>query len=151
MEFTSKLVMKSILNWKLESNHDWKTALHKSCGQCRFWPSRSSLCFNNGGCHSKMRILNAFSNVGYCVASHSAVSSHQCVQQCSDFHTLMENHQVDWFLKLLSNEVETTYEQCTEIANSWIVQPGIEIQLMTKNAQLVLELEKEIDYPEHVL
>ena len=55
------------------------------------------------------------------------------------------------FATLLSNEVETTYEQCTETADKGIVHSGVEIQLLTKHAQLITELEKEInDYPEHM-
>ena len=55
------------------------------------------------------------------------------------------------FETLLSNKVETTYEQCTVTADSGVVQSGIEIQLLTKHARLITELEKEIDdYPQHV-
>ena len=55
------------------------------------------------------------------------------------------------FEALLSNEIETTYEQSTDAADLELVKPGIETQLLTKHAQLITELEKEIDdYPEHV-
>jgi hypothetical protein len=50
-------------------------------------------------------------------------------------------------------KLETTYysEQCANSADSGIVRPGIEIHLLIKHAQLITELEKEIDdYPEHV-
>ena len=87
----------------------------------------------------------------------SAMNSHQCVQNidnalsAGDFHALMEVTKVTDFESLLSNEVETTYEQSTETADSGIVQPGIEIQLLIKHAQLITELEKESgDDPEHV-
>ena len=63
----------------------------------------------------------------------------------------MEITKLTNFETLLSNEVETTYEQCTVTADSGVLQPGIEIQLLTKHAQLITELEMEIDdYPEHV-
>ena len=86
----------------------------------------------------------------------SAVNSHQCVQNidnalfADDFHTLMEITKLTDFEILLSNEVETPYERCTETADSGILQSDVEIQLLTKHAQLITELEKEIDYPEHV-
>ena len=55
------------------------------------------------------------------------------------------------FATLLSIEVETAYEQCTETADKGIVHPGVEIQLLTKHAQLITKLEKEInDYPERI-
>ena len=41
--------------------------------------------------------------------------------------------------------------QYTNTADSELLQPGIEIQLLTKHAQLIAELEEEIDdHPEHV-
>ena len=63
----------------------------------------------------------------------SAVNSHHCIQNIDntlstdDFHTLMKITKQTNFETLLSNEVETTHEQCTEIADSGLVQPGIEI------------------------
>ena len=87
----------------------------------------------------------------------SAVNSHHCVLSidnallAGDFHTLMEITKLTDFATLLSNEVETTYEQCRETAGKGIVHPGVEIQFLTKHAQLITELEKEInDYPEHI-
>ena len=53
---------------------------------------------------------------------YSAVNSHRCVQKIDNalstgnFHTLMEITKLTDFETLLSNEVETTYEQCTETA-----------------------------------
>ena len=55
------------------------------------------------------------------------------------------------FEALLSNKVESTYKQCTDSADSELVQPGIEMKLLTKHAQLIADLEKESeDDPEHV-
>jgi hypothetical protein len=65
-----------------------------------------------------------------------------------DFQTLTEITNLTDFESLLSNEVESTYEQP---AVSGLAQPGIEMQLLTTHAQLIADLEKEIDnYPEHV-
>ena len=119
------------------------------------------VCYNDGGCHSKMHILRSAATHFPVLATllrlvYSAVNSHQCAQNIDNalctgnFHTLMEITKLTDLETLLSNEVETTYVQCIESANSGIVQPGIEIQLLTKHAQLITELEKEIDYPEQV-
>ena len=106
------------------------------------------VCSNDGGCHSKMHIFRS-------AATHypvlrtllrlvcSAVNSHHFVQSifsalsAGDFHTLMEITNLTDFATLLSNVVETTYEQCTEIADKGIVHPSVEIQLLTKHAQLL--------------
>ena len=44
----------------------------------------------------------------------------------------MEITKLNDFEALLSNEVETTYEQCTEAAKSQLLQPGVEIQLLNQ-------------------
>ena len=61
-----------------------------------------------------------------------------------DFHTLMEITKLTDFATLLSNEVETTYERCTETVDKGIIHSGVEIQLLTKHALLITELEKEL-------
>ena len=88
---------------------------------------------------------------------YCAVNSHKCVQNIDkalcdgDFQALMEITKLNEFEAVLSNDVDTTYEQCTDTADSELIQPGIELQLLTKHAQLIAKLEKEIDdYPEHV-
>ena len=120
------------------------------------------VCYNDGGCYSEIRILRSAATHFPVLATllrlvYSAVNSHQCMQSMDkalstgDFHTLMEITKLNDFEALLSNEVETTYEQCTEAAKSQLLQPGVEIQLLTKHVQLITELEKEInDYLEHV-
>ena len=59
----------------------------------------------------------------------------------------MEITQVDRFEGLLSNEVESSYERCTdrEHAGSALRQPNLEAQLLITQAGLIAELEKEID------
>ena len=100
------------------------------------------VCSNDGGCYSKMRILRSAATHFPVLATllrlvYSAVNSHQCVQNidnalcAGDFHTLMEITKLTDFETLLSNEVKTTHEQCTEIADSGLVQAGIEIQLLS--------------------
>ena len=55
------------------------------------------------------------------------------------------------FETLVSNELENSYEQCTEAKDSPLVKPGVENQLLdTYYAKLIAQLEKEIDnYPGH--
>ena len=88
---------------------------------------------------------------------YKAIESHQCVHKidkalcAGDFQSLMEITKTSDFEALLSNEVDRTYEQCSETADSALVKPGIENQLMIQHAQLISQLEKEIDdYPEHM-
>ena len=88
---------------------------------------------------------------------YSAVNSHKCVQNidnalsAGDYHTLMDITDLNDFEAMLSNEVESTYEQCADSADSELVKPGIEMKLLTMHAQLIADLEKESeDDPEHV-
>ena len=68
-----------------------------------------------------------------------------------DYHTLMDITDLNDFEAMLSNEVESTYEQWADSADSELVKPGIEMKLLTKHAQLIADLEKENeDDPEHV-
>ena len=58
--------------------------------------------------------------------------------------TKLNDHQ-----SLLSNEVETTYAQCTETNDVVHVQPGIVNRLLVKHVQLITQYEKEVDdYPD---
>ena len=86
------------------------------------------VCYNDGGCHSKLRILRSAATHFPVLATllrlvYSGVNSHQYVKNidkalsAGDFHTLMELTKLNNFEVLLSNEVETTYEQCTEAAS----------------------------------
>ena len=88
---------------------------------------------------------------------YSAVNSHKCVQNidnalsAGDYHTLMDITDLNDFEAMHSNEVESTYEQCADSADSDLVKPGVEMKLLTKHAQLIADLEKESeDDPEHV-
>ena len=54
-------------------------------------------------------------------------------------------------LKLLSNDINASYEQCTEAADSVLIHAGVENKLLIEHAQLITQYEREIDdYPEHV-
>ena len=68
-----------------------------------------------------------------------------------DFHTLMEITKICDFETLLSNDINTSYEQCTEAADSVLTHAGVENKLLIEHAQLITQYEREIDdYPEHV-
>ena len=114
------------------------------------------VCSNDGGCRSKMCILRAAATHYPLLTKlmrlvYSAVNSHKCVQNidnalsAGDYHTLMDITELTDFDALLRNEVESTYEQCADSADSELVQPGIEMNLLTKHAQLIADLEKESD------
>ena len=120
------------------------------------------VCYNNCGCRSKVRILRSAATHFPVLATllrlvSSALNAHKCVQHIDkalcdgDFQSLMEITKMNDFETVFSYDVERTYEQCTDTAKCELVQPGIETKLLTKHAQLITELEKEIDdYPEHV-
>ena len=62
---------------------------------------------------------------------YSAVNNRKCVQNTDnalsacDYHTLMDVTELSGFEALLSNEVKSTYEQCSDSADSELVQPGV--------------------------
>ena len=67
-----------------------------------------------------------------------------------DFCALMELTEMTDFETMLTNDVESTYEQCTD-STVGAVFPQLESQLVVKHAKLITQLEKEIsDYPLHV-
>ena len=68
-----------------------------------------------------------------------------------DFHTLMDITKICDFETLLSNDINTSYEQCTEAADSVLTHAGVENNLLIEHAQLITQFESEVDdYPEHV-
>ena len=120
------------------------------------------VCFNDSGCHSKLRILRSAAThypVLVTLSHHvyQAIGAHVGVQMIDralgsgDFHTLMEITKTCDFESLLSNDIDTSYEQCTEAADSVLIHAGVENKLLIEHAQLITQFENEIDaYPEHV-
>ena len=119
------------------------------------------VCSNgDGGCQSKLRILRAVAT-HFPVLRHdvySTIRSHTCVFEIDkalcdgNYHKLMEITNVEKLEALLSYDVESSYEQCTDVecADSVIRQPNRELQLLITHAGLITELEKEIDdFPEY--
>ena len=90
------------------------------------------VCSNDGGCHSKLRILRSAA-IHFPVLSTflrlvcCALESHKFVQSidealCTgDFQSLMDITKVCDFETLFNNELENSYEQCTEAADSVLV------------------------------
>ena len=120
------------------------------------------ICSLDTGCESKLRILRAAST-HYPVLRkflhdvHTAIRSHLCVYDidkamcAGDFHALMEITKITDFETMLTNDVESSYAQCTDIVQSngeSVFQP--ESELLLTHALLITQLEKEIDdFPEH--
>ena len=118
---------------------------------------------SSGGCQSQLRVLRAAATHFPVLRQflhdvHSAIKSHMCIFEidkalCSgNYHRLMQAINVEEFDALLSNDVDSTYEQCTdmECANSVLRQPNLETELLISHAGLITELEKEIeDFPDH--
>ena len=86
------------------------------------------------------------------ISSHLHVRDIDMALLSSDFESLMQINKVDSFDALLSNSVESSYEQCTDIApaDSMLRRPHLESELLVDNALLIAQLQKEIDdYHEH--
>ena len=120
------------------------------------------VCFNDSGCHSKLRILRSAAthypvlvtlshHVYQAIGAHVGVQMIDIAMSSGDFHTLMEITKICDFETLLSNDIDTSYEQCTEAADSVLIHAGVENKLLIEHAQLITQFENEIDeYPEHV-
>ena len=119
------------------------------------------VCSNDGGCDSKLRVLRAagthypvlgnfYHNVNSAISSHLRVRDIDMALLSGDFESLMEINKVDDFDALLSNNVESTHEQCTDVVpvDSKLGRP--ESELLEDNILLIAQLQKEIDdYPHH--
>ena len=81
---------------------------------------------------------------------HSAIRSHSCVHDIDealcdgDFHALMEITNVDDFESLLSNDVESSYEQCTDtvVADSMLRQPHLESKTTLRTTPTTIPAEE---------
>ena len=72
-----------------------------------------------------------------------------CTGEC---HRLMGITQSNGFESLISNDVEASYEQCTDVAGGDLMlrQPNLKAQLLISHAELISQLEDEVqDFPEH--
>ena len=92
------------------------------------------VCSNDGGCHSKLRILRSaathfpvmstFLRLVCCaLESHKFIQNHDEALCTGDFQSLMEITNLNDFETLFNNELENSYEQCTEAANSVLDYP----------------------------
>ena len=88
----------------------------------------------------------------------SARTSHSCIFDidkalyAGQYSRLMEITQSTGFESLISNDVEASYEQCTDVegGKSLLRQPTLEAQLLITHAELISQLENEVqDFPEH--
>ena len=120
------------------------------------------VCSNDGGCHSKLRILRSAAthypvlvtlshHVYRAIGAHVGVQMIDRALDSGDFHTLMEITKICDFENLLSNDINTSYEQCTKAADSVLTHAGVENELLIEHAQLITQYERGIDdYPEQV-
>ena len=121
------------------------------------------VCSNNSGCQSKLRVLRAAST-HYPVLRKflhqlsNARTSYRCIHDidqalcAGQYCRLMEITESNGFESLISNDVESSYEQCTDVAGgkSFLRQPNLEAQLLITHAELISQLENEVqDFPEH--
>ena len=118
-------------------------------------------CFNGGGCCSQLRILRASSthysvlrvllnHIYSAIASHLGVLKIDKALSTSDLHFLKEITKVPDFAVLLTNDLDCSYEQHIDAAVADSVLKSVESQLLIAHAQVISDLEKEIDDdPEH--
>ena len=119
------------------------------------------VCFNDGGCCSQLRILRAASThygvlrtllnqVYSAITSHVGVLNIDKALRTCDLHSLMEITKVTDFAVLLTNDLDASYEQCADVAVADSVLKNVESQLLLTHAQVISDLDKEIDDdPEH--
>ena len=105
------------------------------------------VCFNDGECHSQLRILRAAS-IHYSVLRtllyhvYTARRSHLCVVSidkalsAGDFHSLMEITKVQDFADLLSVDLDSSYQQSADDAVTLSVPQSLHTQLLIKHAHI---------------
>ena len=118
-------------------------------------------CFNDGGCCSQLRILRAASthysvlrtllnHVYSAITSHLGVLNIDKALSTGDLHFLKEITKVPDFAVLLTNDLDCSYEQHIDAAVPDSVLKSVESRLLIAHAQVISDLEKEIDDdPEH--
>ena len=95
---------------------------------------------------SGIHVLRTLSNLVYTARrSHLGVVSIDKALSAGDFHSLMEITKVHDFADLLSADLDSSYQQCTDDAGTMSVPQSLEAQLLIKHAQTISDLEKEID------
>ena len=108
------------------------------------------VCSNDGGCYSQLWVLrvagthypvlgNFHQYVNNEISSHLHVRDIDMALLSSDFESLMQINKVDSFDALLSNSVESSYKQCTDIApaDAMLRRPHLETELVVDNALLI--------------
>ena len=101
------------------------------------------VCFNDSWCHSKLRILRSAAThypVLVTLSHHvyQAIGAHVGVQMIDGalgsghFHTLMEITKTCDFETLLSNDIDASYEQCTEAAGFVLIDAGVENNMLPR-------------------
>ena len=114
------------------------------------------VCFNDGGYRSQLRILRAASthygvlrtllnHVYSAITSHVGVLNIDKALRTCDLHSLMEITKVTDFAVLLTNDLDASYEQCADVAVADSVLKNVESQLLLTHAQVISDLDKEID------
>ena len=113
---------------------------------------------------SQLRILRAASTHFTVLRTflhdlHCAISSSNCVLEIDEahnagnYHKLMKILNIKKVESLLSNDLDTKYEQSTDdvCCNSVLRQPDLEVHLTLTHVALIAHLDKEIDdFPEHM-
>ena len=76
-----------------------------------------------------------------CLTHHVGVQMIDRALSSGDFHTLMEITKTCDFETLLSNDINTSYEQCTEAADSVLIHAAVENKLLIEHAQRIIQFE----------
>lgn len=131
---------------------------------CSEYKGHPLVCFSDdSNCHSTLRVLRAGAThfpvlrkfLGHL---YKALNSHNIIHDIDkslclgDYKSLMKITQVRDFDCLLSNALDSAYEQCSDAAcsDSFSKNPSLEAQLLLKHARVITALEKEMQAdPEH--
>ena len=122
------------------------------------------VCFNDGGCTSKLRILRSaathypklrifLGHIYRAIQSHSTIYNIDVALNEGDFLALMEILKIQDFETLIDNNVTSEYSN--ELDNNVKIEsalrdPNLESNLIITHGQLITEFEKDInDYPIH--
>ena len=122
------------------------------------------VCFNDGGCTSKLRILRSaathypklrifLGHLYHAIQSHTTIYNIDAARNEGDFLALMEILKIDDLETLLDNNITSEYSK--ELDNSVNIEsplrdPNLESKLIIAHSKLITEFDKDInDYPIH--
>ena len=114
------------------------------------------VCFNDGGCNSKLRILRSaathypilrifLGNLYHAIRSHSTIYNIDAALNMGDFLSLMEILKIDDFETLLGNNVTSAdTKELHDNVTSALQDPDLESNLIIDHSQLISNLKRRL-------